>query len=340
MVVGGHVLVDLGAVHVDLDDLGLRGKGCGVQCHAVGEAAAHGDQQIALVGGHVGSLGTVHADHAGGEGVVAGETAAAHQGDSNGSVHLFGKLTELLVGTAANHAAAADQQRLLGLLDHLQQDVHVVLVGLGLLGLMDDTQILDAAAGAIFRPVDEFVFDLLIGTGDVLQEVDQDGAGTAAGGHGECLTHHVGDLVGIAHQEGCLGDGHGDAGGVNLLEGVLTQQVFTHVAGDEHHGRGIQISGGNTGGQVGGTGSGGGETNAYLAGRTGITVGCMGSALLVGGQDMTDLALIAVELIIQVQDRTAGITENGIDVLLQQTLHDGLCCADLQNTFLLCAVRR
>ena len=41
-----------------------------------------------------------------------------------------------------------------------------------------------------------------------------------------------------------------------------------------------------------------------------------------------------------IDEGNCAITENGIDVLLQQTLHDGLCCADLQNTFLLCAVRR
>ena len=171
--------------------------------------------------------------------MVAGETAAAHQSDGNGSVHLFGKLTELLVSTAADHAAAADQHRLLCVFDHLQQDVHVVLIGLRLLGLMDHAQILDAAAGAVFLPGDEFIIDHLVSGGDVFQKVDQDGAGAAAGSHSESLTHNVGDLLCVAHQESSLGNRHGDTGGVDLLERVLAQQIFTHVAGDEHHGRGV-----------------------------------------------------------------------------------------------------
>ena len=120
MVVGEDVLVDLRPVDVDLDDLGLAGKGGRVQGHPVREAAAHGDEQVALVAGHVGGLGAVHADHAGGQGVVAGEAAAAHDGDGHRGVQLLGKLPELPVRPAPDHAAAAHEQRALGLGDHLQ----------------------------------------------------------------------------------------------------------------------------------------------------------------------------------------------------------------------------
>ena len=83
VVVGEDVLVDLRTVDIDLDDLRLAGKGGRVQSHPVGEAAAHGDEQVALVTGGVGCLGAVHPDHAGGEGVRAGEAAAAHDGDGH-----------------------------------------------------------------------------------------------------------------------------------------------------------------------------------------------------------------------------------------------------------------
>ena len=100
MVVGEDVLVNLRAVDVDMDDLGLAGKGVGLEGHPVGEAAAHGDEQVALVTGHVGGLGAVHAHHAGGEGVRAGEAAAAHDGDGHRGVQLLGKLPELPVRPA------------------------------------------------------------------------------------------------------------------------------------------------------------------------------------------------------------------------------------------------
>ena len=91
VVVGLHVLVDLRPVDVDVDDLGLAGEGGGLQGHPVGEAAAHGDEQVTAVAGHVGGLGAVHADHAGGQGVPAGDAAGAHEGDGHGGVDALGQ---------------------------------------------------------------------------------------------------------------------------------------------------------------------------------------------------------------------------------------------------------
>ena len=282
VVVGEDVLVDLRAVNVDLDDLGLAGEGRRVQGHPVREAAAHGDKQVTLVAGHVAGPGAVHADHAGGQGVVAGEAAAAHDGDSHGGVQLFGQLFELLVRPATDHAAAADEQGALGLGDHLGQLVHVLLVGLRGLQVVAGGQGLDAGAGPVLLPGNELIVDLHRGGGDVLQKVDKHRAGPSRGGHGKGLAHHVGDGLGVPHQIGGLGDGHGDAGDVHLLEGVLAQQRFAHVAGDEHHGGGVHIGGGDAGGQVGGTGAAGGKAHAHLAGGAGIAVGGVGGPLLVG----------------------------------------------------------
>ena len=65
VVVSEDVLVDLRAVDVDVDDFGVGCEGGGVGGHPVGEAAADGDEQIALVGGEIGGVGAVHTDHAG-----------------------------------------------------------------------------------------------------------------------------------------------------------------------------------------------------------------------------------------------------------------------------------
>jgi hypothetical protein len=56
----------------------------------------------------------------------------------------------------------------------------------------------------------------------------------------------------------------------------------------------------------------------------------MGGTLLVGGEDMPDFVLIVIQLVIEVQDGTAGIAENGVHLLLQQALHDGLGGSDFQ----------
>ena len=98
VVVGENVLVDLRPVDVDVDDSGLAGEGVGLEGHPVGEPAAHGDEQVALVAGHIAGLGAVHADHAGGEGVPPGKAASAHHGDGHRGVQLLGELLKLLVG--------------------------------------------------------------------------------------------------------------------------------------------------------------------------------------------------------------------------------------------------
>ena len=95
------------------------------------------------------------------------------------------------------------------------------------------------------------------------------------------------------------------------------------------------MGGGDAGGEVGGAGAGGGKAHAHLARGAGVAVRRVGGALLVGGEYVADAAPVAVELVIEVQNGAAGIPENGVHVLLQQTLHNGFGSGNLQNTFLL-----
>lgn len=55
-----------------------------------------------------------------------------------------------------------------------------------------------------------------------------------------------------------------------------------------------------------------------------IAVRRVGSSLLMGGEDVTDLLVMFIEFIINIQDRAAGITENGIHSLLFQTFYNDL----------------
>ena len=263
----------------------------------------------------------MHPDHAGGKGVTAGEPAAAHDGDRHRGVHLFGELPELPVGPAPDHAAAAEQERPLRRRDHLQQGIHILVIRLRLFQPVA-AEGPDATAAPVFRPGDELVIHHLIGGGDVFQDVNQHRAGPSRGGHGEGLPHHVGDGAGVPDQEGGLRNRHGNAGDIHLLEGVLPQKAFAHVAGDEHHRGGVQIGGGDAGGEVGGPGAGGGEAHAHLPSSPGVAVRRVGGPLLVGRQDMAEPVPVAVEFVVQVQDSAARIAEDGVHLLLQQTFHN------------------
>ena len=236
VVVGEDVLVDLRAVDVDVYDLGLTGEGVRLEGHPVREAAAHRNEQVALVAGHVAGLGAVHPDHPCGQGVGAGETAAAHDRDGNRGVQLLGKGAELPVRPPPDHAAAADQQGALRLGDHLHQSVDVPQVGLGGLQAVAHRQLADAVRPPVLIPGDELIVDHGVEECDILQKVDEHRAGPAGGRHGKGLAHHIGNGLRVPDQIGGLGDGHGDAGDVHLLEGVLTQQPLADVAGDEYHG--------------------------------------------------------------------------------------------------------
>lgn len=59
-----------------------------------------------------------------------------------------------------------------------------------------------------------------------------------------------------------LGNGHGNAGGVNFLEGVAAQKAGADIAGNGYHGYTIHIGGSDTGDEIGGAGAAGGQNNA------------------------------------------------------------------------------
>ena len=285
MVVGFDVLVNFRPVNVDLDDFRLAGKALGVQRHTVRKPAAHRNEQIAVGASNVGCLGAVHADHAGGQRIAPREAAAAHNGDGNGRINFLCEFLKLLVGTTSYHAAAADEQGLFRLCNHLRQLVHILVIGLRRADIPADAagQCLEPSVLDVLLSLHGLIINELVGRGDVFQKVNEHRTGTSGGCHCKCFAHDVGNGLGVPHQIGRLGDGHCNTGNIYLLERILAQKILRDIAGDKHHGRGIIIGSGNTRGQVGGAGTGGGKAHANLAGGTGIAVGSMGCALLMGG---------------------------------------------------------
>ena len=251
---------------------------------------------------------TVHALHAQKAVVAVGQGRQAHKAASNIAVDFFGHGHDLFRHADARRAAAD--------------------VDIGPLGLIDQ----------LHRPVDEVVSGLVLGRErhhrlgnirtfghlHILGNVNEHGAGAAGFGNLERLPDGVGQLLHIGDKVIVLGDGDGDAGNVDLLEAVPTNQAGGDVAGDGHQGDGIQHGRGDAGDQIGCAGAGRGDDNTHLAGDAGIAVGRMGSALLVGRQHMIDAVACLVQLIVQVQYLTAGVAENVGDALLDQCFHDDL----------------
>ena len=103
------------------------------------------------------------------------------------------------------------------------------------------------------------------------------------------LRHNAGDVVGVLDQIAVLGKGGHSAGDVDLLENVPAQQMAGDLAGNSHHGNGVQIGSGNAGEQVGGSRAGGDHADPHLAGDPVIAGGHVPGVLLRPHQGVADL---------------------------------------------------
>ena len=287
-------------------------------CDAVVEAGAYGDQHVGLVHRHVGLVGAMHAQHAQEARVRHGEGAQAHEGAGDGVAEEVDQFPQGLGGLAEDDAAAGVDHRALG----LEQDVH---------------RLADLARVALGRRVVGAELDLLrvmvgnldVGVGDVLGDVHQHRAGATGGGDVEGLADGQGQVVDIAHQKVVLDTGAGDADRVNLLEGVAADDRGRHLPGEDHHGDGVHVGGGDAGNGVGGPGSRGDQGDAAAAGGAGIAVGAMGGGLLVADQDVLDLVLLE-QGVIGMEHGAPGIPEDILHALIDQRLNDDLGSTQFQ----------
>ena len=99
----------------------------------------------------------------------------------------------------------------------------------------------------------------------VLGDVDEDRAGAAGAGDLKRFADGWGDVFGAGDEEVVLGDGQGDAGDVDLLEGVAAEDFRGDLAGDGDDGDAVEHGCGEAGDEVGGAGAGGGHADAYAA---------------------------------------------------------------------------
>ena len=314
-----HVLAQLAGVDVDLDDGRILGEGLGVQGHAVGEAGAHRDKDIAVGHRPVRGVAAVHTHHADVHRVAVRHDACGHQSIGGRDLSLFQKVTQGLAAGRRADAAAEVDQRALCAVDDLCRPLDLLFVegGHGADGLR------------------LFGGELTHRSGDILRDVHQHRAFAAALGDAESRTHGVGQVFDSAHREVVLGDGHRDALDVGFLEAVLAQALRGHIAGESHHRHRVHIGGGDAGDEVRCARAAGGQHHAGAARCTGVAVRRVGCALLVGGQHMGDAVGVFVQLVVEVQHCAAGVAEEGVHPLLTEHLHKDLRTVQLHGEFLL-----
>ena len=302
-------LGDRRRIDVDMDDLALdRGEMLRVADHAVIEARAHRQQDVAVLHRHVGFIGAVHPEHAQEARVGGRHRAQAHQRVRDRVAQQVDQLAQLGRGIAQHHAAAGVDVGPLG----LQQQRH---------------RLADLAAMALAHRVVRAHRDrlgILEGRGvqrHVLRNVDDDRARSAGAGDVEGLLQRDGQVAHVLDQEVVLDDRAGDADGVALLEGIEADRGGRHLAGDHHHRDRVHVGGGDAGDRIGHAGAGGDQGHADIAGGTRIAVGRMDRRLFVADQDVLD-RLLLVQRVVDVQDRAAGIAPDELDAFGLKAAHE------------------
>ncbi|SHU32967.1 Uncharacterised protein [Mycobacteroides abscessus subsp. abscessus] len=308
------VLTDLGRVDVGVNHLGLRRKRVQLPGNPVIESGTQGDQQIAaLQCGHRTDR-AVHPGHTHVQLVAVGECTARHKGGDDGDAGQFGQFLEFRGGVRTDDTATDVQHRALGGGDEPDRLTNLLAVRLG--------DRLVAGQVDLRRPAERGLC-----LQDVLGDVHEHRTGTAALRDVEGLGDHLRDVLGVAHQEVVLGDGHRDAGDVGFLESIRTDEAATHLAGDRHNRDRVHLRVGQRGDQVGGTGAGGGHHDADLAGGMRVTAGGMPGTLLMTHQHVAHLGGV-VERVIDGQDRTTGNAEDHFDAELLKRPHYRLRAGD------------
>ena len=114
-----HVLVDFRRVDLEVDDLGLLGVGLEVAGHTIVETHTHGNQQVALVGHHIGTEVAVHTKHALVERMVGRNCRKAKHRASERNLCLLGKFEHFLIGTSKFDTLTHQHKWFHALVDHL-----------------------------------------------------------------------------------------------------------------------------------------------------------------------------------------------------------------------------
>ena len=316
----GHVgpahLAQLGGIDVGVDDLGVGGERPDLAGDPVVEARAERDQQVGLLHRRDRGVVAVHPRHAEAERMAVGERTPRHQGRDDRDAGEVDQLAERFGGARLEDATARVDDRAAALGDQAGR-------------LLDHLRVA-SRDGLVAREVDAvgpLPFHHLVG--DVLGHVDEHGAGPAGGGDVERLAHGLWDVLRVGDEPVVLGDRHGDASGVALLEGVGADCGARHLAGDADHGDRVHVRVAQGRDDVGGRRATRHHGDAGPAGRVGVALGHVPRALLVAHEDVADRRVD--DGVVHGQDGAAGQAEHHLHTFHLEALDQGLGAGELHE---------
>ena len=114
-----YVLVELGAVNIEVDYLCLLSIGGQIACYTVIETHAHSDEQVTLVGHHVRTKIAVHTEDTLVETMVGRNGRKSEERGSAGEVGFLKEGTKLLLCIAQFHTLTHEHKGLHAVVNHL-----------------------------------------------------------------------------------------------------------------------------------------------------------------------------------------------------------------------------
>lgn len=312
------VLVDLGGVDVDVDELRVLRVLVEVARLAVAEAAADGDDEVGRSNRVIRGLLAVHAGKAERLRMGARYRTEPHERVDDRQVVLLDEGNDFFRRTGGDDAAADNRHGPLGLDDlvgrlcRADQEVSIRFpVMLGLHGL-------------------RLVVD--IRKEEVARHIDEHGAGTAVARQCKGLAHSRHELVGMLDFEVVLRDRHRDIEDVRLLERIAPQERSVDLSrdGDDRHG--VHEGRRQARDEICRAGARRRDADADLARSARVAVGCVRGILFVCHEDFPDVRVL-IKCIVKRQDHAARITKNRVDSLFLETESDCLRSLHLASPF-------
>ena len=237
-----HVLVDFRGVDLEVNDLGLLGVCLEVAGHTIVETHTHSNQQVALIGHHIGTQVAVHTQHTLVEWMVGRDGRKAKHRTSERNLRLLGKFEHFLIGTCQFDT-----------LTHQHEWFHAPVDQFG--SLLDYRHFANRLGHIRTNEVDLLRFIVDDGGLCILREVEHDGTGTTRTCNIECTSHGPCHIFGTTDLIVPLADRLCHAHYIDLLEGIGTQHGGSYLSADDDKRCGVDHCIGKTGDGVHGTGA-------------------------------------------------------------------------------------
>ena len=218
-------------------------------------------------------LQPAHADH---QRVVVGYRAPAHQRRDHRDAGQFGEFDEQIRRIGIDDAAAGDDQRPLGVVQHRERFFDLLARGLR---LVDGQRLVGVG------------IELDLGHLHVERQVDQHRARPAGAHHVERLLEHARHQRGLAHDDRPLGNRFRDRFDVDCLEIFLVEPRAWRLPGDAQDRDRIRLRGIEPRDHVGAGGTRSPDANTNVTGgRAGVALRHMRRAFDMAREDMRDAA--------------------------------------------------